>query len=253
LALLPAGTLAGAGQRRAAVLGAIVGILSGLAFVAGMLSGVLTNLVQSFSEELLKPGAPIHEVTLFSLPVLHSVFGAIGGLLGGLIWKPLPDVNWPLLSPQSRLALKREAASSRPLLRWAGPVAWGHILIGTIVATIGAVNTPTMIDYILSASDNQFKLMTQLEDSIAYGEIFSLAILLGGCIAGANSINGLKQGVCVGMTLAFLMAGIYWKDSASIIYPILGALVLAPVGGWFGSELLPPALTRRLKKKADLY
>jgi len=253
VALLPAGIVAGAGQKRGALLGAAVGLFSGLFFISGMLSGVLTTLVQSFSEELLKPGGLIHELTLLSLPILHTVLGAVGGLIGGAIWKPFPDITLPLLSPQEQLAIRREAGAAKPMLRWSGPIAWGHILIGTIVATIGAVNTPTIIDMILAASNDKLRIMNSLEDRIAYAEIFSLSILLGGCIAGANSFNGLKQGVCVGITLAFLLAGIFIKDgqAPSVIYPVLCALFLAPIGGWFGSELLPPAIRFRKKRKAD--
>ncbi len=253
LALLPAGVMAGAGQRRGAFLGAAVGLFSGLFFISGMLAGILTTLVQSFSEQLLKPGQPIHELTLYSLPVVHTLIGALGGLAGCSIWKPPAEITFPLLSPKKQLALRREAANARPLFRWEGPIAWGHVLIGTVVATIGAVNTPTIIDWVLHASDNQLQIMTQLEDRIAYGEIFALSILAGGCLAGAQSSNGLKQGLCVAITLSFLMAGIFWKgpNSPTVIYPVLCALCLAPVGGWFGSELLPPTVGRR--RRQSLY
>jgi hypothetical protein len=191
---------------------------------------------------------------LLSLPILHTVVGAIGGLIGCAIWKPVQDVSLPLLSPKKQLAIRREAHAGKPMLRWSGPIAWGHIMVGTIVATIGAVNTPAIIDLLLTASDNKIKIMNSLEDRVAYGEIFSLAILLGGCIAGANSFNGLKQGVYVGITLAFLLAGIFMKDGSvpSVVYPVLCALFLAPIGGWFGSELLPPAVKFHKKRKVDL-
>jgi hypothetical protein len=253
LALLPAGTLAGAGQRRGVFLGAAAGLFSGLFFISGMLGGILTSLVQSYSDQLLKPGAPIHELTLYSLPVVHTFFGAIGGLVGSSIWKPPAEITLPLLSPKKQLALRREAANTRPLFRWEGPIAWGHVILGTVVATLGAMNTPTIIDFILHASDNQLRIMTQLEDRVAYGEVFALSILLGGCLAGAHSSNGLKQGVCVAIMLAFLMAGIFWQgpNSPAVIYPVLCVLFLAPVGGWFGSELLPPAV-RRGRRRPNL-
>lgn len=255
LALLPAGILAGAGQRRGALLGAGTGLFSGLFFISGMMAGLLTSLVQSFSAQLLQPGLPIHELTLYCLPVVHTVSGTLGGLAGSSIWKPLTEATLPMLSPKKQLALRREAANTRPLFRWEGPIAWGHVLVGIIVATAGAVNTPTIIDFILHASDDQLRIMTQLEDRIAYGEIFALSILAGGCLAGAHSSNGLKQGVCVALALAFLMAGIFWKgpNSPSVIYPVLCALFLAPVGGWFGSELLPPTVGGRRRRRPSLY
>ncbi len=255
LALLPAGALAGAGQRRGALLGAATGLFSGLFFISGMLTGVLSSLVQSFSEQLLKPGTPIHDLTLYSLPVIHTFFGTVGGLAGSLVWRAPVEVTLPFLSPKKQLALRREATSSRPLFRWEGPIAWGHVLVGTVVAIAGAVNTPTIVDFILRASDDQLKIMTQLEDAVAYGEIFALSILAGGCLAGAHSPNGLKQGVCVGMTLAFLMAGIFYKgpNAPSVVYPVLCALCLAPVGGWFGSELLPPTVQGRGRRRSSLY
>lgn len=254
-ALLPAGILAGAGQRRGILLGGLVGIFSGLLFISGMLSRVLTGLVQPYSQQLLTPGTPVYELTLYSLPVLHTVCGAIGGIVGGAIWKPYPDLALPFLSPQKRLALRREAAKATPLFRWEGPVAWVHVILGTGIAILGTVHTPRIIDFVLSASEQKLAITTQLEDQVAYGEVFALFILLGGVIAGAGSPNGLKQGVVAAMGLGFLMAGIFWKgpNAPSVIYPVLCAVFLAPVGGWFGSELLPPTFRFQRQRRKDLY
>jgi hypothetical protein len=251
LALLIGGTLAGAGQPRGVLLGGLVGVTSGVLFLAGMLGGILSNMVQSFSSELLTPGTPTHDLTMFGLPLQNAIVAALGGLIGSWIWRPLPPLTMPgLVGVQNRKT--RLDANVRAVSRWAGPVSLAGVLLGTTVAVLGAINTPRLIDYILLVSDRQIKIMTTLEDQVAHGEVYGLMILLGGILAGANRTNGLKQGVCVGMLVAIMMSSFHGyalgHTPLSVVFPIISALLLAPVGGWFGSELWPP-VDRRVRRK----
>jgi hypothetical protein len=109
---------------------------------------------------------------------------------------------------------------------------------------VGTINTPRLVDSILLASDRKLKIMTTLENQVAHGEVYGLMILLGGILAGASRTNGLKQGVCVGILVAIIMSSFHGyalgHASLSLVFALISALLLAPVGGWFGSELWPP-------------
>jgi hypothetical protein len=256
LALLTGGILAGAGQPRGAVLGGTVGILSGLVFLAGIFSGLVTTLVQSYSGELLAQGSSLHNMMMYVLPLQHALAGAVGGLIGCLIWKPLPSLTLPGLAGIQKRAPGQREISLEFIFRWKGPVAWFRVLVGSIVAIAGAINTPKVVDFILFASDDKLKLVTQLENQVAHGEVFGFAILFGGFLAGMNRSNGLKQGVCVSVIVACAMAAAFLRGAAapmgSTIFPVLSALLLASVGGWFGSELWPPAFRRSQLKKSPI-
>jgi hypothetical protein len=247
LALLVGGTLAGAGQPRGTLLGGLVGLTSGVLLLAGMLSGVLSNMVQLYSAELLTPGTPTYDLTMYGLPLQNAVTAALGGLLGGWIWKPLPTLTVPgLIAVQNRKP--RRDAYVKPVSRWKGPVSVVKVLVGSAVAVLGATNTPWILNSILRVSDNKLMIMTALENQVAHGEVYGLMILCGGILAGANRTNGLKQGTCVGFLVAVIMSNFHsfalGQASLSMVFPIISALLLAPVGGWFGSELWPPVARR---------
>jgi hypothetical protein len=250
LALLCGGMLAGAGQDRGSVLGGFVGILTGVGVLAAMLAGVGTNVLQSYSTELLRPGSPTHDMIMFGLPVQNLIAGAIGGLIGCWVWRPLPMAADPRYASMSKKAPARREPVPK-LIRWTGPIAWVRVLLGTGIALVGALNAPRIVDFVLRASENKLQVMTQLENQVAYGEVFGLSIILGGIFAGATRINGLKQGVCVAFLLSIAMVGFLFRSADengfSVLFPILSALLLAPVGGWFGSELLPPVSRHRFR------
>src|SRR5207244_2768697 len=69
-----AGLLTGAGQRRGLLFGAVVGVWN----------AVFLILIQFWT------GQPLTTIDLFGEPVLQVAFGALGGLVGSLIWRPLP-------------------------------------------------------------------------------------------------------------------------------------------------------------------
>jgi hypothetical protein len=251
LALLAGGMLAGAGQTRGTSLGAMVGVLSGLLFIAGMLNGTVTVLVPGFARELLTPGTTVRNLTLYGLPVLHAVFGALGGQAGSAIWCPLPSSSrtWSTPAGSSALPLIRaplgpSGEDYRDLLAfWSGPVAWARVVVGTLVAVGGAVWTRSIIDLIVLASQGRLSIATMWENQVACGEVFTLSILIGGCIAGANTLNGVRQGFWVGIAAAALLTCLFLSGA---LHPVGGApavlstLFFGPIGGWFGSELLPP-------------
>src|SRR5262249_11608046 len=181
------------------------------------------------------------------------IAGAIGGLVGSLFWQPLMVPVDPRYASLRKQRPARRDPNQPAFVLWSGPVAWVRVLVGTGIAVLGAVNTSNIVDAILRVSEYKLQIMTQLENQVAYGEVFGLSILAGGCFAGATRVNGLKQGVCTGLLVAIIMIGSFYKAAAeysvSVLFPILTALLLAPVGGWFGSELLPPVSKERFRAR----
>jgi hypothetical protein len=224
LALLLAGALAGAGQRRGFVLGALVGLIN----------NVIQMAIQLSNGEHLTP------LVLYGQPLLHTTFGAVGGTLGSLIWKPLPVLNLALPLPPRKA---RRRVPSFPL--FAGPVAWPRVAIGTIIAVGGVLSAALVLEFIKTNARGEIRIESQLQARLITWEIAGLAVLIGSSLAGANTFNGLKQGLGVGLAAGLLVAGcnhyinraMPLEEILLIALCILGASV---VGGWFGCRLFPP-------------
>src|SRR5205823_6408872 len=81
-----------------------VGIVSGFLVFGGIISGVLAAVVTPFSKDALVPPPAIKPVTpqvmiVYGSMLADIVFGALGGLLGVMIWKPLPKLDLPSSVP----------------------------------------------------------------------------------------------------------------------------------------------------------
>jgi hypothetical protein len=262
LALVAGGIFAGAGQRRGAGLGAIVGVMSGLLVITAMLDGFFVFVDRSFLRDLLTPGTTVRNVTLYGLPVLFAFCGALGGFIGGVVWKPLAEID-SASGPMGASAgpgSRRAAFQRVPWLSdfsWTGPVAWGRVIAGTTVAVAGAVWTNAILNFLILATQGKLSILTAWEDQVSYGEVFSLSILIGGCVAGTNTFNGLRQGVFVGiggaLVLGMLFLGGSLGQSVPAVYPVLSTLFLGPIGGWFGSELLPPVYVAPRRRRSTRF
>ena len=266
LVLVMAGALVGAGQRRGFTYGALVGLLSGGIMVVGLLNGTLAVLLQPFVSTPLVVGTPIWVAVVYGLPPTHILFGCLGTLAGGMVWKPQQVLSLPaaaanpsaLRQGQSRLNLPA-SSPNEPLFPWAGPVDWLRILGGILVAVCGGIiGTRSVVDFLIAATEGYLKIENRLQDRVTLMEVFALSIFLGGCIAGATTPNGLKQGFWVGLGAATLIFTIFVMSAmppfGSLLSLGFSALVLAPLGGWFGTELLPPALgLSRRRKKASWF
>jgi hypothetical protein len=257
VSLVAGALVTGVGQRRGIMFGALVGLLSGLLVLSGIFWGVVGNFAASFGTQLFTPGAPIRNIVMYALPIVHVLCGALGGLIGSAFWRPLPEAGEfspgglvPGRQVPSRIV--RKAADRPRTFSWKGPIRWGRVLIGTAVAVVGAVYAGAAIDWIIRASEGSINIVTVLEDQVSFAEFFSLAIMLGGCIAGVSTRNGLKQGACVGLASAIVLAVLFragYFGSGSQLYPIISTLFLGPVGGWFASELLPPVVAPRYRRR----
>jgi hypothetical protein len=229
LGLLVGGALAGAGKRQGIVYGAVIGVWN----------GVISVLVQPDG------GNSLTAVTLYGQPILQTAFGAVGGLVGMLIWKPLPVLTMPS-APRGPLPVPRPRSR---LVLFAGPIAWGRVLAGTAVAVGGSIWANVILELMLEASEGKLTISTHLQAQLVTWEITTLAILVGSGLAGASTNNGLKQGLCVGLAAGVILAGIRLSSAIpsfdSIVYTATTTIAVALLGGWFGGQLFPPLLRRK--------
>jgi hypothetical protein len=231
ISLLAGGALAGAGQRRAAVLGAVVGSLHGTIFL----------LIQRLR------GEPLTEVALYGQPALHVALGAVGAVIGAYIWQPLPTLTMPEFDrdkdsgPGHRRSLTLRALQ--------GPVAWGRVFAGMVIVTAGFLWGPSLLKVVLDAGQGTLRFDDRLQAELVTWEIIGLITLLGAAVAGATTRNGLKQGLCVGLGASILLIGNQLGGKAvladQIFYMAGGILGLTIAGGWFGGQLFPPVVPLR--------
>jgi hypothetical protein len=225
--LLIGGLIAGSGQRSGPLLGVLVGVCNGVLCLA------------------LRPaGAALTTVSLYGQPLLQSAFGALAGWIGCVIWKPLPIPTLP-----GTFQTVRKPNPVRRLDLFAGPIAWLRVIIGTSLAIIGTVSASVILDAVLTASGGHLSTADRWHDQLLTWEIKVLAVLTGAGIAGANTHNGLKQGLCVAVPLGLLLVAFPVSRSQPTLtgLMLLSTFLLCLVGGWFGGQLLPPVVkTRRI-------
>jgi hypothetical protein len=264
-ALLAGGILAGAGQEKGIMNGLGAGIVSGLLAFGALLSGALGGVVVAFSKEPIPPLPPMQPMTplalmAYGLPVAHVLFGALGGLVGMMIWKPSPKLALPsavasgpkpILGTQISLPPQGDKKAIFP---WAGPIAWIRVLIGMLVAVGGAVYAKPVLKFFMELGGLDPAEIIKVQENVAQGELLALSVLIGGTIAGATTGNGLKQGVLVGFGAGIGLVGYFMTtgegaQADKLLGPLLSSVFLGPLGGWFGSELMPPAPKGRVRTK----
>jgi len=226
--LLIGTVFAGAGQRQAAFLGALIGAWNGV-FSVLLLPG---------------PAQALTTIALLGQPLLQAVMGAMGGWIGSALWKPLPATT-AVETPRPR-----NRAFLRPNMDlFSGPVAWVRVAVGVILAVAGTLTATLLFEKILDIGHGSLATADELQDHLIIMEIKALALLFGGALAGATTRNGFKQGLCVGLVSAVILIGIEinyverWLPLAGLT--TVAALSLSLAGGWFGSQLFPPIIRRR--------
>ncbi len=182
----------------------------------------------------------ITEIALYGQPVLHMAFGAFGGLIGTLIWKPVPTLQVPDFAGDSKAVIM--PAPSLPFL--AGPIHLGRVCLGVFVVVNGVVWSNAILNWVMNASHGALEIKTHLQAQMIGWEVCALATLFGSGLAGATTFNGLKQGLFVGVGSSLILAGVQMNNPKitleTTILMILAVMVLAIAGGWFGSQLFPP-------------
>jgi hypothetical protein len=225
ISLVSGGALAGAAKRQGVLYGGLVGLANGLISL-----WTLRGNSQLYSD-----------VLLYGQPILHTTFGAAGGLVGVLTWRPLATLGAPA-GPAGPVAARHRRRSA-----FSGPVSWFRVLMGVGVALGGALWASAILDFILAASEGRLTLDSELQAQLITWEIMALAMLMGSALAGAGTPNGLKQGLWVGLGTASVLTGVCLSgraievDAAAVT--LTSALLLCLVGGWFGSRLFPPVVS----------
>ncbi len=221
--LLSGGAVAGAGKRQGTVYGALMGLGNGLISAA------------------LQPHGPKESTPflIYGLPLLHTALGSLGGFVGLLIWRPLTPVGVTVLAGPSRRPVRRHG---RGIL--GGPIAWFRVLAGSGVALGGALWASAILDLILDASEGKLSVDSNFQAYMVTWEITVLALLAGGVWAGATTGNGLKQGLCVGVTTAIVLLGVRLSGKSlhldTLATTLIAAVMFSLIGGWFGGQLFPP-------------
>jgi len=228
------GILSGAGQKHGVWFGAVLGFVSGIIVLAFLHDSEL----------------PIPVVLLYLTPLLHAGLGALMGWLGGMIWQPLPQLVTPG-GALPRRPVKTPPATIPTRSYFAGPIAWGRVVIGSGIAVFGTMMAGTVLEWIEVSGG---RVETYDKQNLLTGEFIALALLAGSSLAGATTQNGIKQGLATGCLTAVLLTGILLGQNKMsvdfVLLTALGAVVLGVIGGGFGSQLLPPAMRRRLPAQA---
>jgi hypothetical protein len=244
-ALLIGGVVGASGLPRGVLFGGLLGCLNSAIFI-----GTAWWRRSDLDQSLLVNG-----------PVLHVLIGAIGGLLGRLIWKPLPPLP-RYDTPGSSTAVKVKVM---PELDELGPLIWSRILTGAVFAFVGTVFAQDL----RSAMGRYALTNSRIFDQFVNWQIGALIVLAGGAVAGANTRRGFMHGLivgglaCVGLVVTQYTKNIlhfaaheFWIDQLNVkqvgngvelqmvLFAILHTLFLTLLGGWLGSQLLPPTLKK---------
>jgi hypothetical protein len=257
--LLAGGMLAGAGQRRGIVYGALMGLWNGVVFI----------LVQSITGRMLNALEWFHQPTLQA--AFGAAFGAVGGLLGSVLWKPLAPLTargGPVVPLPPTQALRRTPAM-------VGPISWGRAMAGIAVAVVGAMWADWVFNFISKTAE--WPAENRAQQAFLIWEISALGLLVGSALAGSSTYNGLRQGLIVGIGVTAALVGVEIARGAALpaasflmtlTRPVLGefpplthsvvavtisTMLLAALGGWFGSQLLPPIYNLPRRKSISSF
>jgi DNA-directed RNA polymerase subunit RPC12/RpoP len=230
LPLLLGGMLAGAGQKRALLLGFVIGVLNSALCLA--IAAALTHQPSSLS--------------WYAQPLIHGLFGSLGAWVGCTIWKPLVASSLPT---GDLVARKPAGPRGRSLL--AGRIAWVRVCLGVLLAVLGSVWAEFLFQSLIRVGAGHLETASYEQDRIFTWEVRALAILFGGAFGGASTANGFKQGLTVGI-LASMILLLLPSTHVTVLVASLSTIStfsLSIAGGWFGSQLLPPIIPRPTKSK----
>jgi hypothetical protein len=237
LTLTVGGVMAGGGQLRGVTLGALVGAWNGV--ISVLLDPVLhPEFVPTLSM-----------LALVGVPLVHVVFGALGGWIGYSIWKPIQPTTAGAPAGSTR---KPGVARHRPPL-FAGRVAWFRVALGAAFVAAGYLTAAMVFNFIIDFSAGKLASDGFWQDRVITWEIQALAVFVGGGVAGYNTSNGLKQGMCVGLVASALLTmalfGFSRVAPETAALTVIGCFCLCVAGGWFGGQLFPPVLAVRASRR----
>jgi hypothetical protein len=261
VAALFGSVLAGAGRAKPLSAGCAVGALCGALFLAG---------------EVLA-GTPPEQLVLYLQPVVLTVAGGLGGLIGARVWPSLPELDIrPPVPTGSKLSSMRLAIEETQ--EPARPTAWVHILAGAAIMVAGVGLADTARHKVQRASGGLLKVETISQGQFISWQFATLMVVLGGVTAGAGTGAGSWHGMVAGVLGGAGAVGLahytgvttppmdYWLARLAMTGPevhewgravaIGGGITIAGViGGWLGGQvflpLAPPHLRSRRLRMGD--
>jgi hypothetical protein len=244
VALFVGSTVAGAGQSYALAIGAAVGVVNAVLIIS------LQALVGQLPDEM----------TLYVQPLLHALLGAVGGAIGGRIWRPVPGLPVLPAGPNPEQKHLTTQLPDQPYEVLYEPLPWVRMLLGAAVAVGGTLGAPFIRDLVLSLTGGSVGPEIQRSPFIPW-EIAAVAQLIGGGIAGMNTRGGGKYGFGVGLLAAGLLAlvlaltglrlyaheflawllGLGVPDGSPAVFVVqsVQVVLVAAFGGWLGSHTMP--------------
>lgn len=246
--------LAGAGRPRGFVLGAAVGGLCGLAFLAVEVAG----------------GAPpLNPVLLVQVAVLLGA-GAVAGVVGARVWPTPPDVEMPVpASPNKLSSIQLDVNQARLKNR---PTRWVRVLVAGVVIAAGVTTAEAARHGAQKHSAGMLHVESQGQGRFLSLQMAVLVILAGAGFAGAGTGAGIRHGLFAGFLGGVGVVALgaatgdvaspvaYWLErvrlhGAGLLDPaaagaVVGAVILAgAVGGWLGGTLFLPLAPASLRNR----
>jgi MFS family permease len=225
---------AGTVNRRAEVMGLIIGLSAAGSFVGPDLAA----------------GVIPHEEWLIGVPTLLMLVGVGGGTIGRLLMPPAPRLpKFGNLDSTLVTAVK----SPRPRL------CWWRVILGAIPVVAGTMYADDLRNVLLTAlagSGGSFG-----SARLVAWQITVLTSLFGGLLAGANTRGGFRQGFVTGglgglgsavavssmgaeksLVVEFWLEQLSMKEPSPVVFAAMAGAVWAAttVGGWLGGQILPP-------------
>ena len=228
-ALILTGMLVGANQENGATGGALLGLANGLVFL--------------FVFRAARDFLPLW--LFFAQPLLHMLWGGLGGYFGYRIWKPCS-----LATPAD------DEAARTPIVKTNGQLLRGRvhlirICLGAAMSLTGLIFTKQLFDFCVHAAGDTYKADSDFQENLVRWQIIGLTILVGAMFAGATTTNGFKQGLFAGILTATLFIGAQVANPKmrfeTVVVTSLVTLGLSLVGGAFGAALFPKLMKARKK------
>jgi hypothetical protein len=245
-AVLFGAVVAGAGRAKPLAVGGAIGAVCGGLFLAG---------------EVLA-GTPPEQLVLYLQPLVLTVAGGLGGLIGARVWPALPelDIRPPVPTGSKlssmRLVIEEVQEPSRP-------TAWFAILVGAVIMVAGVALADTARHKVQAASGGLLKVASISQGQFISWQLATLVVVLGGVAAGAGTGAGAWHGLLAGVLggagaigFATFHGGMtppmdYWLTRLALTGPhtaqwapgvavASGIAFAGVIGGWLGGQVFLP-------------
>ncbi|HXD85868.1 MAG TPA: hypothetical protein VN641_05215 [Urbifossiella sp.] len=245
--------LASAGRMRGIGLGALVGIVCGIAFLGAEVAA----------------GTPPTQLVLLLQPVMLAVIGAIAGAAGAWFWPAVPafDLPPPLVKRSSSISLYDD--TPRDTRR---PTVWWRVVLGAFFIVAGMTLAEKARYSAEKASGGMLRVTSQGQGRFMSWQIATLAVLLGGAVAGSGTGAGVRHGIYTGLLGGIGIAAmrtvhgsftqpeeylLTWMnltvngphDPIGLLGIGMAVLIASFVGGWFGGQLFLPLAPLHMRQR----